>query len=151
MSTEIKFSLLVIIAGFVCLLFCIASCSRDDITENEEEFDESVCNEADSVFEGQAFCDLEFIENYSGTACCVSGPVMASPGETLNYEYYSNISDTEVTWTVISGSIILTSGQNTPIATFEFGDDFTTGCIIGLSTTDLQCSESLSISRVSKQ
>lgn len=133
----------------ILCLVCALSCTNDDITIKDEEIvtDEGSCNEADSISGDEAVCDLDYIANYSGTACCVTGPVRATPGESLNYEYHSNIPNPSITWTV-SGSITVTAGQNSSSVTLTFGEDFTTGCIKGLGDSEEKtCSETFLISK----
>jgi hypothetical protein len=142
-------NILSLFAGFVCLLFCISSCTNDEVNGDDQSCDEVVCNEADSIYQDRAVCDLDFIASYNGTACCLSGPVKVNPGESLSYEYHSNIPNAKITWEVICGSIELTDGQNTQTAKFKFGDDFTTGCIQALGENERICSESFSISKKS--
>lgn len=144
MKKPITLGLLLITSGLVYLLIGIASCTNDDVIYN----DDCLCQDADSIFEDQAICDLDQIANYPGTACCVSGPVKAAPGDSLSYEYHTNLKNGKVTWTVACGSIILTNGQNTSTATFTFGDDFTEGCIQGHGENEKQiCSSSIRINK----
>lgn len=87
----------------------------------------------DTIIGGIKICDLNYVKNYPGTACCVSGPIQASPGDTLKFNYYSNLEDSGllVTWEVRDGDIRLISGQNASEVTFVIGNDFTNGKIRG--------------------
>ena len=111
------------------------SCSNDDESSdnNIRVLSELVCGED--------------MSNYSGTICCISGPELASPGESLSFEYSSNIINPVFTWEIISGSISIVSGQNTATVTLEFGDDFTTGEILGKGDGDEICSELFTINK----
>jgi len=106
------------------------------------EFKTDTCPVPDSIYH---VCD-EDITSYPGTACCVSGPTRVTPGETLTYRYISNIPNAEITWIVSYGSMTLISGQNTAIASFKFGDDFTSGCFIVSGENESKCGMSLGIS-----
>ena len=107
------------------------------------EFKTRTCTLSDSIYSD---CDEEFITSYPGTACCVSGPTRATPGDTLTYRYISNIPNAEITWTVSYGSMTLISGQNTAIASFKFGDDFTSACFIVSGENEKGCEYGLGIS-----
>src|SRR5690606_27440301 len=113
----------------------ITSCSDDDESSdnNIKESSELVCGED--------------MSNYSGIICCVSGSELASTGESLSFEYNSNINNPVFTWEIISGSISIVSGQNTATVTLEFGDDFTTGEILGKGDGDEICTESFTINK----
>jgi hypothetical protein len=93
-------------------------------------FKTGICSPPDSTFR---VCDEAYIISYPGTACCISGSNQVNPDDSSTYRYVSNIANANITWTVLHGSITLvstsTSGENVSIATFEFGSDFTSGCI----------------------
>jgi|TARA_B110000967_G_scaffold174820_1_gene187198 hypothetical protein len=112
---------------FVFVTFSV-SCSKDD-----EESLELVCG--------------KYIANYSGTICCITGSELVNPGESLSFEYNSNIVNPVFAWEVISGSISIVSGQNTSTVTLEFGKDFTTGEILGKGDGNEICTESLTINK----
>ncbi len=113
-----------------CGFAIIFSCTDDEMRERK-----------------MATYDEDFFANYSGTACGVVGALEAAPGETLTYEYKSNIANPEYTWFVDAGSITLTSGQNSSKATFKFGNDFSTGVIRCLEEGDQSCSEVITITK----
>jgi len=76
-------------------------------------------------------CDLVYVITYPGTACCITGFAEAVPGETLEYEYHSNMIDPTPTieWSIISGDITIVSGGDSSKVTVKFGDNFTEGAI----------------------
>lgn len=119
---------------FVLITFTI-SCSNDDESTDDSN------NETSKLVCG------EDISNYSGTTCCVTGSELASPGESLSFEYNSNIINPVFTWEIISGSISIVSGQNTSTITLEFGSDFTTGEILGKGDGDEICTELFTINK----
>ena len=105
------------------------------------------CNDDEMPERKMATYDEDFFANYTGTGCGIAGPLEAAPGETLSYEYKSNIKNPEVTWFIDAGSITIVSGQNSSKATFKFGDDFSTGAIRCLGEGDRSCSEGISITK----
>jgi hypothetical protein len=147
-----------------CFAICFGSCSDNsvihdtDITVNTDNGINTTLRtdslpttmNGDTIIDGIKTCDLNYVENYLGTACCVSGPIQADPGDTLTFNYYSNLGDSSllVTWEVIDGAIRLIAGQNTNVATFVFGDDFTQGTIRGDGgSADRGCSEAIMLTR----
>jgi hypothetical protein len=71
---------------------------------------------------------------------CVNG--------SYSYTYSTDISNPTITWSVVSGSITLTSGQGTSTATFQFGAGFTSGSIQALGSNQEVCSESISMAAI---
>jgi hypothetical protein len=125
---------------FITVLAIMVSCSDNEVPE---EIVENI-TEADTASLVQ--CSKAEIDAHPGTACCVSGFLKAAPGQTLSYEYYSNIENAAITWNVMSGSITIVSGQHTPVVTVKFGRNFTTGQLVGKATgTGRTCSEALEI------
>jgi len=114
---------------------CLFSCSNNDIEASIEEIPEEII-----------VCGTD-VTDYGGTICCVSGPVLASPGEKLTYKYESNIIGADITWSVYSGSITLIEGEHLSSATFEFNSDFTSGEIRGYAKGNVICAEVISISK----
>jgi|GEM_PF-3674603 len=82
----------------------------------------------DSTFQS---CDSVFIATYPGTACCVSGPIVAKPGDIFRYHYQTNHSDPHITWQIQEGDISIIAGQSTLTVTVQFGPRFKNGVIIG--------------------
>jgi hypothetical protein len=93
--------------------------------EIPEEEQDSTLN-IDSTFQ---HCDAAFIASPIGTRCCVSGPSVAKPGDTLTYHYQINHSDDQVSWEVREGDISILSGEDSLALTVKFGSTFTTGYI----------------------
>jgi hypothetical protein len=75
------------------------------------------------------YCDSVYIATFHGTACCVSGPMVAKPGDIFRYHYQINHSDVRVTWQILDGDISIIAGQNTQTVTVQFGEHFTTGIV----------------------
>lgn len=158
--------------GIVLIYFAgISSCSEDpglaekvNQTQHMDSLSlitsEQATHSPDSVIGDEVYCDLDFVLNYPGTACCVTGMIKASPGDTLTYEYHCNFCDSAelvFNWEVRSGSIRLIEGQNTATATFTFDENFTSGAIRGYAEGDYldaeneipgkTCSEQIDISK----
>ncbi|MEH6765753.1 MAG: hypothetical protein V7655_14710 [Aequorivita antarctica] len=114
------------------------SCSSNDDSdrENKEAID-LICGEAGYT-----------VGPPGPTICCVNGSDVASPGETLTFEYNSNLADPVFNWVVNSGAITIISGQNTSTVNVLFGSDFTTGEIachsIGM---DIRCGADFTINK----
>ena len=147
-----------------CFVIFFGSCSDnsvihdDNITGNADNlFNSSLRTDSlpttmngDTIIGGIKICNLNYVENYPGTACCVSGPIQAGAGDTLKFNYYSNLEDSGllITWEVTDGDIRLISGQNTSEATFVIGDDFTNGRIRGDGESSGRgCSEEIILAR----
>ena len=107
--------------AFIVFSIGLISCTNENEGNDEQNTDGRKLIE----------CDVEFVENYLGTACCMTGFAEAKPGETLQYEYHSNMIDPVpiIEW-VVSGDITIVSGEDSPIVTVKFGDNFTEGTII---------------------
>src|SRR5689334_15258322 len=95
--------------------------------EKEQEPATDTVN-VDSTFQS---CDSVYIATSIGTACCVSGPVVAKPGDIFQYHYQINHADPHVTWQILEGDISIIAGQGTQTVTVQFGDNFTTGIVFG--------------------
>lgn len=119
--------------SFVFVTLTISCSIDDESSDNSKESSELVCGED--------------MLNYSGTICCITGAELASSGESLSYEYNSNINNPVFTWEIISGSISIVSGQNTSTVALEFGNDFTTGKILGKGDSDEICTELFTINK----
>lgn len=146
------------------------SCSNDQIIKEEQKqnlekdpyaLDDSISIDG-SLISCNAICDLGIIitetdtilfSEYDGTICCIYGPSVADPGDTLTFLYNSNLGDSSLTvsWDVWEGSLTLIDGQNTPFATFVCESDFTGGSLRGWGkspevindsdTITIECSE----------
>jgi len=97
----------------------------DDLSTVKEEEQESIVSQ-DSNFQ---VCDSVYIATLHGTACCVSGPMVARPGDIFKYHYQINHSDARVKWQILEGDISIIAGQDTHTVTVLFGPDFTTGIV----------------------
>jgi hypothetical protein len=118
---------------FVLALGVLLSCEERElsneipINEQEKELAKGTVN-ADSTFQS---CDSVYVATRSGTACCVSGPVVAKPGDIFRYHYQINHADAQVSWQILEGDISIIAGQGTHTVTVQFGENFTTGIIFG--------------------
>jgi hypothetical protein len=101
--------------------------TADVIPEPETEEDKDTLT-VDSTIQQ---CDSVFIATYSGTACCITGSMVAKPGDIFRYHYQMNHRDAQVTWFILEGDISIIDGQNTHTVTVQFGKDFTSGVING--------------------
>lgn len=116
------------------LAICLSCEDRDlpnELTETDQEqeqgLDKGTVN-TDSTFQS---CDSVYIATFYATACCVSGPVVAKPGDVFQYHYQINHTDAQVLWQVLEGDISIIAGQGTHTVTVQFGESFTTGIIFG--------------------
>jgi hypothetical protein len=158
------------VLAFSCWMISCSGDQNEPVSENPQDavqFSDSIFVNGE-VVPANIYCDLEMIvtpydtipfADYEGTICCVAGPEKASPDDTLFYSYHSNLPDSamQYNWNVLSGSITLLSGQNTQIAKFIFGPDFTNGSIHGGGKSPLpgdstgvfayQCTTSLEVSK----
>jgi len=114
------------------------SCSNnDDSDEQNKEAVELFCGEAGYT-----------LGPPGPTICCINGSDVASPGETLTFEYNSNVADPVFNWVVNSGAITIVSGQNTSAVTVLIGSDFTTGEIqCDAMGMDLRCGADFTINK----
>ena len=81
------------------------------------------------------------------TYYCIPGLLKAEQGRTSFYTYNSNTNNSIFTWSIVSGSISIVSGENSKIVTVKFGDDFTNGVIKCESTGDKHCNTRLEVNR----
>jgi len=114
---------------FICTLVIGFSCSDEDRSKDlsavKQEEQESIVSQ-DSSFQ---VCDSLYVATFHGTACCVSGPIVASPGDVFKYHYQINHSDARIKWQILEGDISIITGQDTHTVTVLFGPDFTTGIV----------------------
>ncbi len=116
---------------FVFFLAVSLSCEDRDVsnelTAAEQELAKGMVN-ADATFQS---CDSVYVATRIGTACCVSGPVVAKPGSIVQYHYQINHAEPRVSWQILEGDISIIAGQDTQTVTVQFGENFTTGIIFG--------------------
>jgi len=127
-----------LISPFLLVLILALSCAEDDVAnalmqEQETETDTLNVDSIDALNLDSTFqhCDSLFIATYHGTACCISGPTVAKPGDILRYHYQMNHKDAQVSWQILEGDMSIIAGQDTHTITVRFGPDFTTGLISG--------------------
>jgi len=131
-------------AQLICLIvLCALGCSEDENNETSLSI-----TPAETQVDGVSFhqCDQEEIDNHPGTICCISGPLEASPNETISLEYSSNLQNPSVTWEIVSGELLLTTNQNSSTATFDVLEGFSGGIIKGYGDTEKDCSVRIEIS-----
>lgn len=118
---------------FVLVLAISLSCEERELSneipvnKQDKELAKGTVN-ADSTFQS---CDSVYVRTSIGTACCVSGPVVAKPGDIFRYHYQINHADAQVSWQILEGDISIISGQGTHTVTVQYGNNFTTGIILG--------------------
>jgi len=116
--------------GFpVCLaLALVFGCENDDSPNEEPKLEQLKANtlEPDPNF---VTCDSAAMAISPGTTCCISGPVVAKPGDIVRYHYQMNHSDERATWEILEGDISIIAGQGTQTVTVRFGPNFTTGIV----------------------
>lgn len=103
-----------------------ASTESGVVYGDEIQFRTLPCNQPTTVNCSEEPCDVQYIENHTGTAGCFDGPCTGSPGETLTFQFYCNIPNVKILWMACS-SIRIVSGQNTDVVTLHLHDAFTGG------------------------
>lgn len=86
------------------------------------------CSNDDKVERAKLDTDVDAILNATDPACGIVGYASAKPGETLVYEYVTNIKDPVISWD-LEGEIAIIRGQGTQRITLLFGDFFNGGKI----------------------
>lgn len=136
---------------FVLLIHAVMACTvdetpivGDDRIESKKETSQLVTNFQD--------CDSVAVATSIGTSCCVSGPTVAEPGDTLKYHYQINQPDQQIYWEILEGDIAIIKGKETHTVTVGFGANFTSGIIQGRARGDTvnnlpatRCEEAVSI------
>ena len=117
----------------VFALTIVVSCADDEHPSElpKEEQEQEMSKDTLKVDSTLQSCDSVFIATRHGTACCVSGPKVAKPGDIFRYHYQMNHSDALVSWQILEGDISIIAGQGTHTVTVQFGANFTTGVIFG--------------------
>lgn len=133
--------------SFLTIVTTIGCNNDNDITENlpiTEEYEFIIELNGTKYIE----CSRAAINATSGTVCCIAGPIEALPGETIQFEYSSDLIEPELTWEVTSGKLTLLEGLNSPTATFRVGEGFTEGSVaaVGNSKDERLCGEEIKIS-----
>jgi hypothetical protein len=121
------------IATILFATIMILSC-KDDTERKEGSHHSSreqlrMDNPLTSVDSSFQNCDSVFIATSPGTACCMSGPALAKPGEIVTYHYQINHQDPQMSWEIREGDIIIIKGQDSPTVTVRFGPTFTGGVV----------------------
>lgn len=75
-----------------------------------------------------------FDSNFTGTACCSQRNSELTIGNTIEYQYFTNLDDPNITWEVKSRDIEIISGGNSNIVTIRLSDSFTEGELYVLGT-----------------
>jgi len=95
--------------------------------------------------------DIQLIESSEiqakTTSCDINGLKVVSPSSTAVYTYTSNFTPNTVTWSVISGSITIISGQGTNTITLSFGSNFNGGTISAYGVGGVTCSKNYIIKK----
>ena len=86
-----------------------------------------------------------FDPDFTGTACCTQRNSELTIGDTIEYEYFTNLIHTNVSWEVHSGDMEIISGSNASVVKVRLGDSFTQGEIrvlgkgICVESDDVDC------------
>lgn len=111
----------------------------NDVVEFEDNSEETCSNSA--VFD----------PNFTGTACCTQRNSEQTSSNTLVYEYFTNLPNPNIEWTVNSGDMEIISGANANVVTIRLGDSFTEGevFVLGTGTDEFEdvCGHPISISK----
>lgn len=103
----------------------------------------------DKVDDSYLYDQHEDCVSYPNSTCCeINGRILVERNSTYKYELKTSSNNfSTIEWEVVSGDIILISGQNTNEAKFRFGENFTTGSIISKSTPYGYCEDILVINK----
>jgi hypothetical protein len=125
MINRLTSGLIVPVSFAVVFWACADGDNHEDLPAVKQETEMHTLN-PDPDFQS---CDSVYVATFSGTACCVSGPMVAKPGDIFRYHYQINHSDARVNWQILEGDISIIAGQNTQTVTVQFGEHFTTGIV----------------------
>lgn len=112
----------------VLMMLSCAEPANEEILEPEAPPEEQSPAAVDSTF---SECD-EFIAEHMGigTACCISGFVVAAPGDTATYQYHINHPDAAVSaWVILEGNLSIYTINNPCTVTVIMGANFTGGIL----------------------
>ena len=115
----------------ICFIAFVTFACIDEENENQPGLENATVDTSAAPDTAFHKCDSVAIATSTGTTCCVSGPMLAKPGDTFRYHYQINRSNPEVYWEILEGDMVITGGQNTQTVTVTFGPDFTSGWIQG--------------------
>jgi hypothetical protein len=158
MRFGIKISLMLekLIYPVILILLMLNGCADDGSTEvNETTEPETPKEEQDStIVVDSTFheCDSFISERMGiGTACCISGYVVANPGDTANYRYHINHQDAMASWLIIEGDMSILKGKESTTVTVIMGPEFTGGILQALGSgykeSRLICNDRLEIKK----
>ncbi len=89
--------------------------------------------------------------NFDGTICCTQRNSDLSFSSTIEYEYFTNLSNPKVSWQVNTGDIEILSGENSNVVSIRLGEGFTEGELYVLGSSGdnsiLMCGHPILISR----
>ena len=109
---------------YIAVIFL--SCSND-----ENEIEKKITNQEEVEKQDEEKqdegCDIDFVINHEGTACCTVGSTEVSPGQIVTFQYYTNLTNPKITWMEFSKSVTLIKGQGEAVATIQIGADFEAG------------------------
>ena len=137
---------------FVLLIHAGMACTEDEMNHKEVDDPIESKNDTSQLLTNFQGCDSVAIATSHGTSCCVSGPTVAKPGDTIKYHYQINQVGRQIYWEILEGDLVIIEGEDTHTVTVEFGPNFTTGLIKGRARGDsvnnlptIRCEEGLSI------
>lgn len=137
---------------FVLLMHAGMACSEDEKINKGVDGRIDSKKEISQLLNNFQGCDSVAVATSNGTSCCVSGPTVAKPGDTLKYHYQINQVDRQIYWEILEGDIVFIEGEDTHTVTVRFGLSFTTGSIQGRARGDtvntvptIRCEEAVRI------
>lgn len=144
-----------VICPAILALFILFNCADDDSKEvtqrPEPEIPEAEQDSSLSIDSTFSECDTFIAEHLRiGTACCISGYIVASLGDTATYHYQVNHPDAKVSWVILDGDISILAGKDSLTVTVLIGSNFTGGIIQALGSgsydqTRLVCNDRIKI------
>jgi hypothetical protein len=147
------------IGSVLLLLIMLASCSENDSSDLLESPEPEVTEEPDNslpVDSTYSDCDAFIAQHMGiGTACCISGFLVARPGDTATYHYQINHHDANVSfWVILEGDISILAVNDSQTVTVVMGPNFTGGTIQALASgaydqqTRLTCNDHIYIKAI---
>lgn len=137
---------------FFLLIHAAIACTQEEKIIKTVHDPIASTRETSTVLTNFHDCDSIAIATSPGTACCVSGPIVAKPGDTLKYHYQINQDDPQIYWEVLEGDAVIIDGADMHTVAIKFGPNFTSALIQGRARGDtvnnrpaIRCEEAVSI------
>jgi hypothetical protein len=126
----------------IIILTLILSFNFSCDSDNQEFIEET--NSIDNLLK----VDEENSGNSSRKAlsfCKIDGPTSACSGQTVTYTYSTDLTISNIVWSVTSGNLTLISGQGTNTAIFQIGSPFSGGWVQAYGSGSPDCFASIQI------